>query len=320
MKGQFHVNPETYVVAPCHAEKIECPYLHGDTVEDTERLLSEKIGTSVVLQGISVSKLRNMPAEVLKATSLKELDAAQLTQTLRHEAIEQGMKESVIDSAIDLASILHAHQTRGNRGNFTSTPYIEHPLRNALRLLRLGVNNQDVIVASLLHDVIEDGAQVFVKTFKNIQDNDENDARRVLSDHIRNAYGDNVLELVEAVTNDYIADVDKSRMQASEKNRIYLEHVRKNIAGRPNVILVKVSDFMDNATGLHHHNTPQRAEKTFRQACKYLPVVQVFRDAIRANDLSLSYESVSKILEKMDKTERSLMHIITTYQEKMNSE
>lgn len=313
MKGQFHTNPKTGITDPCRAFKSECPYIHGDTPEEAQRLFERHMEAYLMPHSASVKQLREMPAEVLRETPLKELDTGQLTQTLRHESVNLGMQVEVVDSAIDLATILHAHQQRGNRGNFTRTPYIEHPLRNALRIVRFGVNSQDVTVASILHDTIEDGAQVFVKKFYKI-DSNEIDARKILGEHIKKAYGENVFELVEAVTNDYIADVDKSKMSITEKNRIYLEHVHKNITGRPNVLLVKISDFIDNATGLYHNDVPERATKTKNQATKYLPVVDVFRKALKDMEIPVSVEQKSEIFDKMDRTEERLSKIINRTQ------
>jgi (p)ppGpp synthase/HD superfamily hydrolase len=55
-----------------------------------------------------------------------------------------------------MASFLHRKQTRFVRGDLPRVPYIEHPLRVALRLVRWGVPDAELIAAALLHDVVED--------------------------------------------------------------------------------------------------------------------------------------------------------------------
>ena len=311
---RFHINPNTGRVLRCYAgESGICWYgdkaIHGNTKAETQKLYEQAMKAATVPQVASVKELRKAPAIVLKNTDTKELNATQLAQTLRHEASELGMNAEVIDSAIDLATILHAHQKRGNRGNFTETPYIEHPLRNSLRLVRMGVKNQDVIVASILHDTIEDGAKVFVEKFQNNLTIGEEDARSELGSHIGRTYGNNVLELVEAVTNDYMTDTDKSNMSEEVKNLIYLEHVQENINKNSNVLLVKISDFIDNATGLHHNDVPARREKTKKQARKYLPVVEVFKSALKSS--GLPEKQVTMLLSRMDTTKERLSSIIS---------
>ena len=306
---KFHVNQETGLAAKCSANVSKCPYIHSDTLEGAQQAFEEAMSALTLPASVSVKDLRKMPSEALRKMPLKALDSNQLAQTLRHEATRLGMESDVVDSAIDLATILHAHQVRSNRGNFSKSPYIEHPLRNSLRLIRLGVSDQDVIVASILHDTVEDGARIFVKRFYNEKQHEE-DARESLKSHIQKAYGKNVAELVEAVTNDYIADSDSTKMSLAEKHKVYLEHVRKNIQNNPGAFLVKVSDFIDNATGLYHNDTPERRSKTRNQALKYLPVVEVFKQTLENDNIPLSEEAKTEIRDKMSHTTERLLKIL----------
>lgn len=306
---KFHVNQETGKAGKCEADKFKCPYIHGDTLEGAQKAFEQAMSALTLPISVSINTLRQMPSEALRSIPLKALDTNQLAQTLRHESVRLGIDSEVIDSAIDLATILHAHQSRSNRGNFTKAPYIEHPLRNSLRLVRLGVKDQDVIVASVLHDTIEDGAAIFVKKFHN-EEKDEVNARQALSQHIQRAYGQKVLKLVEAVTNDYIADSDKTKMSLAQKHNTYLQHVRTNIKNNPGAFLVKVSDFIDNATGLYHNNTPERAAKTRNQALKYLPVVEVFKTVLQEDNIPLSDESKQEVHDKMTRTTERLLKIL----------
>lgn len=322
IKMAYHYNSETGKYGVCDAEKDKCPFIRGDSLEETQKLyensMREETFSSVRKSTSIKSKhLRDVPAEILSKTPLKELDTAQLVQTLRHEMTKIGIYDETVDSAVNLATILHSHQTRGNRGNFTKTPYIEHPMRNAVRLIRLGVKDKDVIIATVLHDTIEDGAKVFVKKFNNDDSKvdliHELDAREQLRSHIKLVYGKKVLSLVDAVTNDYVADTVKDKMPAEEKNRIYLEHVKKNIVKSPEIFLVKVSDFIDNATGLYNNDVPSRAAKTAKQAKKYLPVVKAFQDAMKNMDLPISDEGRKSIESHLEKTETRLKKIIAKY-------
>lgn len=317
----YHYNSDTGKYGVCSASKKECPYVYGETLEEAQAQYEKSMQSEIVKpinKKLMRQQLRDMPAEILSKTPLKELDTAQLVQTIVYETKKIGIDEEDIKSSISLATILHAHQKRGNRGNFTTTPYIEHPLRNALRLIRLGVKNKDVIVAAILHDTVEDGAKSFVEKFKdyNSENIHELDAREELKNHIKNVYGKNSLRIIDAVTNDYIADTDKEKMSAIEKNRIYLEHVKNNIKNNPEVYLVKVSDFIDNATGLYHNDIPSRSAKTLKQAVKYLPVVEHFISSLKEmnpKDLGIDQKGVNSILDHLYKTEVRLQKIIDKY-------
>ena len=166
----------------------------------------------------------------LRSLDLKELDSAQMTQRLTLEAKTlEWLNEERLEAAIALASILHRDQTRGNRGNFQQTPYIEHPLRNAIRLLDFGAEDEDLILAAILHDVIEDGARTFVRTVLRSEYTGELAARALLAQFIGEHFGERVLKLVTAVTNDYLTDEDKSRRTFEEKCSTYFHHVSNSI-------------------------------------------------------------------------------------------
>lgn len=263
----------------------------------------------------STHALRRAAVEVLRNTALKDLGAVQLAQALQYEAHQVlGMSGEVVSSSIDLASIVHSAQKRGNRGLFSETPYIEHPLRNAVRLLRWGCHDQDVVVAAVLHDTIEDGAQQFVSAVARVgREVPELEARAMLSDHIKNAYGPRVLTLVEAVTNDYTTDTQKSQATVEERNQSYCEHVRKTIAGHPGAFLVKLSDFVDNAGGLYHADIPGREDFVVRLARKYLPVVKVFEDEMEQMDLPVAPESLGAIRAQLATTRERLERIMEKY-------
>ena len=60
-------------------------------------------------------------------------------------------KEDLIDQAIEMAA--HAHQNQFRKG--TKIPYIAHPYAVGMLLLRAGCSDE-VVIAGLLHDTIED--------------------------------------------------------------------------------------------------------------------------------------------------------------------
>ncbi len=92
------------------------------------------------------------------------------------------------------------------RKDEAATPYINHPIA-LLHILseEAGIADADVLVAAVLHDVLEDcsgPAQEFIE-----------DRRREIADQ----FGDSVLAIVEAVTDD-------KRIPKSDRKRLQVEH------------------------------------------------------------------------------------------------
>jgi hypothetical protein len=88
---------------------------------------------------------------------LKDMDPFALTMAIFDEIRTiPGVDGVALSKVISAASYLHLNQTRVNRKGLPRTSYIEHPLRNGLRVLRWGVTSEAVLVGLLLHDTVED--------------------------------------------------------------------------------------------------------------------------------------------------------------------
>ncbi|MDV7198913.1 hypothetical protein R4172_15285 [Rhodococcus kroppenstedtii] len=92
----------------------------------------------------------------LRATALKDMDPSLLLHAIDIEADARGIDRTDLDHALAVASYAHLEQRRTQRGDQVADPYITHPSRNTLRLLRYGCTDQAVLVATALHDVVED--------------------------------------------------------------------------------------------------------------------------------------------------------------------
>lgn len=212
-----------------------------------------------------------------KQLPLKNMDSAQLAAAI---LAATGHNRLVVRAVAD-ATFLHRNQTRANRGSLERTPYIEHPLRGALRLIRWGVTDRDTLVAALLHDTVEDAASDILIHRLAIDPSELSDeeVRACAADWISVTYGFTVTAIVMAVTNPF-ADKTKSR---PVRNLQYLAHVRAAIATDPRVFLVKFTDYMDNGAGLYHNDTPRNRGMVRHLAAKYLPLADVFEAALAAD-------------------------------------
>lgn len=299
--------------AECEATVKQCPREHYDT--EGEAL----VAVEQSMMGSRADSLRENQTQtlisvqdVLRSSPLKDLDSAELTQTLLYESRDAGLDPKTIQASVGLASVLHSEQRRGARARHSSTPYIEHPLRNSIRLIRMGVRDQDVIVATVLHDTVEDCSQRYCEKFQG-RKLDEEPARKELESKIKTTFGPRVRHLVMAVTNDYISPEDKKSRTEEEKYRVYANHVRENIAGDARAYLVKISDFFDNASSLHHSDRPGSGIKVAGRARKYLRAIPVFREEGAKLDLGLSKRARRQMEEKLANTEKRLRAIVEKY-------
>lgn len=305
----FHINPETGNPGSCRAKKGNCPF--GGPAEHyaTPALAREAFEEQMKAE---ISSMETV--DILKTMSLKEMDAALLATTLHKEALRRGLNAELISTSIDIASILHAHQMRSNRAGFPKTPYIEHPLRNAVRLIRLGVRDEDLIIGAVLHDTIEDGSAVFVKKYLNKTPGTTAENRAKLAAFIEYKYGRRVREIVESVTNPLeVKPKDGVQLTIPEKLAAYRAHVVPQIKKSPEAYLVKVSDFMDNAGGLYHQDKPGNEGMMRKLSNKYLPLIEDFREHLPTIRHLVSEEGYSKIARDLDATETRLQGIIKKY-------
>lgn len=320
-RGQFmryHFNSDTGKTRQCQANIRECPLIHGDSPSDAVNNYEEAMMEHTFTKMSRKEKKRTprefqqISAEILSKTPLKDLDTTELSQTIRYESHNAGMDGETIDSAIALASILHAKQYRGPRTGPHKAPYIEHPLRNSLRLLRLGVKDQDVVLGSLLHDTVEDGAPAFAKKFYN-QEMEEVEARELLTTHIGNAYGERTQHLVQSVTNDYTPLKELQAKTLEQRHQEYRSHVIEQVSKDPGTFLIKVSDFIDNATGLYHTDVKGSEKATLKRATKYLPLTDELPKIMNNLSLPISKENEEVVRGQILRTKARLTEIIAKH-------
>lgn len=211
--------------------------------------------------------------------SLKKMDSAMLLFELQH--ITRAMSDEdaeMLMSAAQLATYLHRNQRRFVRDDMPKVPYIEHPLRNTLRLHRWGSTDAEILTIALLHDVVEDctdellelgsikpsGAVLGAGTLGARTIN-----RCMAIDKLTADYGTRVGEGVEALTNPI--------------NGSYLDHVVEQSSNR-DFALVKASDLHDNAGSLKHQIGGMKPESMRRRIAKYAPAVSFMCTALKEFD------------------------------------
>ncbi|MBY4040258.1 HD domain-containing protein [Rhodococcus fascians] len=211
---------------------------------------------------------------IYRVTKLKDMDSAALVFAILHEIDADRVDRTQLDNAMELATAAHLSQKRIGRVAYPVDPYIVHPLRNVLRLIRLGCADTDVLSATALHDTVEDQPREIVSILDESQLSDgpnQQAALDLISEHL----SPETSRLVAAVTNPS-ADAVLSK---AEKNAAYAAHVAEVIKD-PKVFLIKFADFVDNAGSVEYLEDEAKRAKL---AAKYTPVVEVFVAASRVN-------------------------------------
>lgn len=250
--------------------------------------------------------------DLIRSLPLKEMDGTLLSAEIRSRAqvLYGALPLSLIDEsaiaridyAIDLAAYLHRTQRRRNRGDLPKDPYVNHPLRNALRLMRYGVSDADIIIAAILHDTLED-CEAELARMAGYSEGDSIDPYHYALAYLQSKFGVAVTELVEAVSNPpYPASMTKA-----EKRAEYIQRVTEEIKD-PRVWLVKFSDWVDNAAGLYHNvgGTGMVQHLT----AKYLPLADEFQRTFTSHvHVFISPQGFEAINTHIDQGRKSLTQL-----------
>lgn len=229
---------------------------------------------------------------------LKDLDSVSLAEMLRAHFVEHypaGIVQRLTD-AIQVASYLHRHDVRrGGRGRLPNPPYIEHPLRVAIRLIRFGVENPDAIIAAILHDTVEDHPFEFSE-FQGVgKARTEGSARNLALQFIGKHFGYHVANVVSDVTNPILRD----GMSKADKIKAYQDHVAWVVTASGHALIVKVSDFKDNAGSLHHHYEYGDPKVTYFLD-RYEPLLEIYRNALKSGRYGFDAEAALTALDEVE--------------------
>lgn len=216
-------------------------------------------------------------SEVHKSTALA-LDPDAMFLSLK-EAVENGniaMDVERITSAYEYARAAHEGQLRKD-----GSPYVTHCVAAAQIALEMGLD-EDSIVASLLHDVIEDTSSGY--------------------DELSRLFGATVADLVEGVTK-------LTRVQYTSKEDEQMENMRKMLMAMTKdirVILIKIADRLHNMRTMEYQTEEKQRTKSLETMEIYAPLAHrlgMQRAKWELEDLSLKYldpEGYQEITDVLD--------------------
>lgn len=273
--------------------------------KDTCRFCHPEASKSPMVAVVPIEKFySDLP---VTAKPLKEMSFVHLAQTIVSENSRR-MSTQKISHAIELATYLHRNDTRSNRGKFETTPYIEHPLRNTLRLMRYGCTKESILIATVLHDTVEDHAFEISAEYCHKSTTNENEARENSFNYIKEKFGPEVEHIVRNMSN----PISDNGISVSDKHKNYAYHVIDAIKN-PHVMSSKFSDYVDNAVGLYHNAPHMKPESVSKKAKKYSLLYAPFKNALTnfsASELSISEEGKQEMLRHLEAGHKRLQKLI----------
>ncbi|MGB1156026.1 MAG: RelA/SpoT family protein, partial [Alphaproteobacteria bacterium] len=213
----------------------------------------------------SLAELGDMPASLGPATRAQLLN--------RVQQAHPDFDTTVVGAAYDYAETMHEPQRRAS-----GDPYFIHPVRVALYLAEKRLDPATIATA-LLHDVVEDTTAT--------------------NKDICKMFGPTVGELVEGVTKLTHLEVTSNELKQAENFRKLLIALSRDIR----VLLVKLSDRLDNMRTLHFINKP---EKRARIATETLEIYAPLASRIGMVDLREELEDLA-FLHLMPEARESIM-------------
>ena len=207
--------------------------------------------------------------EIVDGHAVKDVEDYQNPELLYKSLIERVRKYhpsadvSMIEKAYHIARDAHKGQTRKS-----GEEYIIHPLWVGIILAQLEMD-KEMIVAGILHDVVEDTVMT--------------------DEEIRQEFGDEVALLVDGVTKlgQLSYSADKLEVQAENLRKMFLA-MAKDIR----VIIIKLADRLHNMRTLQYMRPEKQLEKAKETMDIYAPIAQrlgISKIKTELDDLALKY-------------------------------
>ncbi len=159
-----------------------------------------------------------------------------------------------LSDALTLAKRAHQGQKRDE-----GDPYVIHPIRIANMLISdLKVTDGNIIIAALLHDVVEDTG--------------------ITLEEIKEKFGEEVGELVHLLTRDKEKETKKEKFE-------------KTLRGSAEDKLLKACDYLDNLRSLlFRTDREERWQRHLREAEEmYIPMAEATRDEWLISEMKKAY-------------------------------
>ena len=163
-----------------------------------------------------------------------------------------------VPAALELATQAHAGQLRlSGRHCAEKTPYIVHPLTVAQHGLALGVREENIVVAALLHDVVEDTSVTLAQL----------------------PFGSEIVDMVERLT--FVKPADPAAKLAAQER--YYGRIGESEAAT----VVKILDRCHNVSTMAGSFSPAKVERYIAETRRFVvPLCQRLQQSERYGQLA----------------------------------
>ena len=211
----------------------------GEALPDTDNL----IGLAELLN-VSVSSLVEDRENYVFKTNKSFFDWTHMKTFVKITATAKNMRNTI--KALSFA--IKAHE--GQKRKKSDIPYIYHPLNMACHCLAMGIDDDAIVAACLLHDTVEDCGY----------------------DYDELPVDDETRELVKLMTH---ADDDDD----PDKRKRILNAYYKGLKSNPKAALIKCVDRCNNLTTMSWGLSRERIYRMIRETEQYvLPLLKVIKD------------------------------------------
>lgn len=241
-----------------------------------------------------VEVLSNPIEEIDRKNRLSE-DIGDLQIAIEKRFFKEDLSE--VKEAVNLMLKLHLQQEDRADGN----PFAKHPIEVGKKVLEISTEiTKEIFIAALLHDSVEDKAEVLFADRANrkladkpynfkLRDEVKEKYWSVFKDwsfrEIKEKFGEKVEYYLKNLTNhDFDSLAEDLGLEGEEKiefkNKAYLSHV-KEIIEDPDLCLLKYADFSVN---IDLKNLPKDSLKYKKLKRKYKSVIPIFIDRLNSID------------------------------------
>ena len=178
----------------------------------------------------------------------------------QEEKLRRDIKDKAILNALNLAKEAHKGQKRDE-----GDPYIIHPIRiGNILTYDLGIKDKDILIAGLLHDVIEDTS--------------------VTTEEIERKFGKKVSDMVSSLTRNKDKETKKEKF---EKTLYASEEIR----------LLKACDWLDNLRSfVYRTDRGERWQRHLKEAQEmYIPLAKATGNKWLITEMEKAYSKVLRI-------------------------
>ncbi|MDO4197923.1 MAG: XRE family transcriptional regulator [Erysipelotrichaceae bacterium] len=275
------------------ADKMDVSYQSVSLWENGNLPTCDKLIKLSEILGVSLSSLVEDRNESLNKTAKMFFNPDNMFTFIKGKAEALNMTNTF--KALPVARKAHEHQFRKSttKSNDEKVPYIYHPLSLACCLLSMGIVDDEIIAAAVLHDVLEDCVMITEGKHKGEMDSrnyvikNKFEYRDLIEEDLKDV-NENVRHLVSLLTHD----------KEDGKNRDKVMNAYfKGIAKEPKAALIKCADRINNLGSTSWGLSRERMYRQIVETEKYFPqLLKVLKGEPEYNDIAWQFTYQMKTL------------------------